>query len=773
MVIGSLFEKCNREEIEIVSFDIFDTLIFRLCHEPTEIFGKMFRKNKELFPDDFVEEDWINLRKTVELQIRHQKYEKYGNYEVELSEIYNHLPAIITQPIELMKLECEKEISSCYLNIDIYETIKDLFEHGKRILLISDMYLPKQIIIRILTNCGVDIKYFTDIYISCDYKESKRNKSLFRRIITEYDVQPGQVCHIGDNSESDIASAKQVGFDTYHYNLISEAKIKYPYLELEKMAFHFSDVETYSLRVITAAKKDNFWYKTGAMIMGPMLSYFSMWISKIAEKEEIRVVRPMMREGDFLSKMIENASNYIGYLLDIKPLYVSRFALYKVLFNEITIKEIEYMFSTNGMVLEELFRIFKIEDYIDEFKEYKHKNIIELKCIDCGKCSVYDSVFNWLTSEEIIRLIRKRNNDSASNIIQYFNQMGMIDNKAITVDIGWRGSIQNAIDKLYRNESIHNRLKHIVCVAKPDVARNMYPNTNIYGFIGKCGGEYDITNQLMARLYEMFLMSEKGTTIDYAEDKGHIVPITKKIDYSERQVESMKQLQEGIIDFQLKHMKYIYDMSIEEIKKKAIESLAICERLMRFPTKNEVSYLKDLEYDQNFGANSFTTIIDQDSIAEFCSMSEREYDGKMHNANIMWKSGLYSLRDPLYYYRLLYRTNLKFASLGYVISIEEAIKRAKTSKKRVTLVGAGDNLKLFLCLISAMDEMDIIEAIVDNDVNKKGAEYNGIIVNRLDNINSESVFLCTIRSKAAFTSLKKQIEGLIGHTIVMYGFGRE
>ena len=69
------------EQYDVVSFDVFDTLILRPFSEPADLF---YILGEELGYMDF-----RRIRIEMELRAREEKYEKENHYEVNLSEIYD------------------------------------------------------------------------------------------------------------------------------------------------------------------------------------------------------------------------------------------------------------------------------------------------------------------------------------------------------------------------------------------------------------------------------------------------------------------------------------------------------------------------------------------------------------------------------------------------------------------------------------------------------------------------------------------------------------
>lgn len=134
----SILKKYIIKHFDTISFDIFDTLIERDVNIPSDIFYKVglkiLEKNEaETFRKDRIEAE-TKARKS-----------KLGG-EVTLKEIYLLLPSKYYNKLDvLLRTEIETEISLCHAKENIVSLLKEL-NGSKKIFLISDMYLPKEVI---------------------------------------------------------------------------------------------------------------------------------------------------------------------------------------------------------------------------------------------------------------------------------------------------------------------------------------------------------------------------------------------------------------------------------------------------------------------------------------------------------------------------------------------------------------------------------------------------------------------------------------------------
>lgn len=96
-------------QYEVISFDIFDTLIFRPFSEPTDLFFFLGEKLEIL--------DFKRLRMQAEAEARTQKYKEEKHYEIKLSDIWSRLQNEIGVIKEQgMQMEQALEMEFCYAN---------------------------------------------------------------------------------------------------------------------------------------------------------------------------------------------------------------------------------------------------------------------------------------------------------------------------------------------------------------------------------------------------------------------------------------------------------------------------------------------------------------------------------------------------------------------------------------------------------------------------------------------------------------------------------
>lgn len=205
-------------KIKCVSFDIFDTLITRPFYEPLDMFRIMDKDYRELTHND-VGINFSKIRVISENICRENKRNTDPEcQEVTLDEIYDtiHTQYEISKDVleKLKKKECEYEIRFCKRRDTIHELYELALDMGKKVIFTSDMYLPEDVIVKILKENGYT--EYTKLYLSSTVKKIKWTGDLYRYVFKDMGLEPGEMIHMGDNFESDYKRAKELGMNSIH-----------------------------------------------------------------------------------------------------------------------------------------------------------------------------------------------------------------------------------------------------------------------------------------------------------------------------------------------------------------------------------------------------------------------------------------------------------------------------------------------------------------------------------------------------------------------------
>ncbi|WP_323921437.1 HAD family hydrolase [Aeromonas caviae] len=206
---------------EIVSFDIFDTLLFRPFKRPSDMF-------------DFMSDDVAYLigRHHIQFKDIRRQSEKLafeaaiarGEGETHIDEIYEHFKVLTgctpAQTEKVKALEMQLEYDLLYVRECAKTAFNLAISLGKRVIIISDMYLPQDFLEKILHKNGY--QGYERIFVSSTAKQKKHSGRLFDHVLAELKVPAQTILHVGDNLQADVIKAKERGIKPFHLVKASE-----------------------------------------------------------------------------------------------------------------------------------------------------------------------------------------------------------------------------------------------------------------------------------------------------------------------------------------------------------------------------------------------------------------------------------------------------------------------------------------------------------------------------------------------------------------------
>lgn len=501
------------DKYDYISFDVFDTLIKRNVEKPTDVFNIIEKEGINKYGKTF--KNFANKRIKAESKARSQKtYE-----EITLPEIYSNFNSeeLSNQQLEWAKEE-EKNIE--YNLCTINKAIKPLYDYcvnnNKKIEIISDIYLPELLIIRMLNKVGIN--KWDNLWISSKSRKTKATGNIYKFVLKELNISPNQMIHIGDNNESDIKRAREIGIDTIHIETHIIHMDYYKKRDIQNIADNI--VREFINNNILSVPINQ---KLGFENMGPLLYGFSTWLLRNLEKNGIKKVYFMSRDGQIMKKAFDIINRN---------------------------KKIEsYYFYASRRVLQVPILAFKDEDYskfinslqwVDGFKfKYFLKSLgIENLRIQEKISKRFDipldhtfSNNNLLKNEILkgvflkeIKLIKENASDELKSLQGYIKQMSMSGKVAI-VDIGWFGNMQRNLEKLLIKENDNVFIDGYYMGVNPynshadEIKMNGYcfaPNYNL--------NVYNLESQVNS-LFEQIFMADHGSVRRLSRDiSGKYVP---------------------------------------------------------------------------------------------------------------------------------------------------------------------------------------------------------------------------------------------------------
>ena len=372
---------------QVFSFDIFDTCLVRTCGESYNVF---YILAKEILGDDAELSqinDFVLIRKRGEEYARKALVNEQ-NEEITLKEIYHFcdfrsITEIDNNSIMQKELEIENEVL-----LPIYETkktIEHLHSKGNTIVYISDMYLPKEFIIKKMK----EYDYFVDeklVYVSSDIKKTKETGSLYRYIQKELNIEYNNWRHTGDNELSDYMIPRKLGIKAkmvkFDYNLYEKSSIN-PCIDDGDIfnAYPFSLCR--AVRLANQSNPQNFF---AADFIAPIFVPYTYYILYDAKKRGIEHLFFIARDGYILYLIAQIFSSHFPHI-HLHYLYASRKALYLPGIEQISYDTIKDIVPLDKGIQGILYSL-QMEDF-----DYSHLSINGLSSLEILKLLLEDKSF--------------------------------------------------------------------------------------------------------------------------------------------------------------------------------------------------------------------------------------------------------------------------------------------------------------------------------------------------------------------------------------------
>lgn len=576
---------------EYVSFDIFDTLIKRNVEEPNDVFELVALEIKRKY-------GWIN-HNFRELRIRSEKEARLlskNGEEITLDDIYTQIRRNIDTNIddriinEIKELECEIEKVICCPNTEIKKIYDWCITNKKKVIIISDMYLPEELIEKMLVKCGYT--EYLKLYLSSSITFKKRTGKLFDYVLKDLDIESKSIIHIGDSIKSDFIGARNRKIKTIlipkYINHLSHHDIK-NIDDCDKFAFNTIRAMTNNLIQV----EKNEYYKFGYEAFGPLLFGFNKWLFEDINKRGIKKIFFFSRDGHIIKRAYNEMFQYRG--IEVKYLYVSRRSLRvpQIWINP-ELEEVVKGFPLAKLLTVDTFikNLGLDSDYYKEsLKEYGLSLDTEVRRSEIIYSKNLVKFYSAIKDDVI-----KNSKKEYELLLQYLKQNDFCGDVAV-VDIGWHGTLQYFLQRLVEQANLDVKM-HGYYIG---LAKEAKTQLDIKGYVidkNSRTNSCDSWKSFNGLVETIFLAQEGSTEKFHLLEKGVVVPQLYKYEYMnndrfEPEAIKVKEIQDGAIQF-------INDLcNIEPLYNLEFNSNTAFERILRignYPTKQHIQLFSNFRF---------------------------------------------------------------------------------------------------------------------------------------------------------------------------------
>lgn len=546
---------------EIISFDIFDTLLVRPFMKPSEMFDYMERQVHEIIGRKNL--SFSSARRSAE-QHAFRSAISEGRGEITLDEIYYHLSEAESLPNDLVQrikdLEISVERQVLYRRKSGFKAYMQALSQNKRIILVSDMYLSSEVLAGILRANGYT--GYEKLYVSSEVGEKKHSGRLFDFVLADLNVSADSILHIGDNVDADVKMAKSRGIKAFHLTKASEAFIASSSFRIWKRDADRHGWEwRMPLAIVANEVMDNPYatqrngtlfngslLQLGFVGAGPLIFGFCKWVIEKAIEQDYRDLYFLARDGRIVKEVYDVIARNYPNAPKAKYLLCSRRAvnLAKVQkFEDIVdLIGVDYANKTKlGFLLESRFGLHY--DKVDAGILAAHKYTWDTRVTADDRPRLVKLL------EDLQQLIFEQATRERGNYVDYLAEMGFLkEERAAVVDIGYAGTMQESLQVISGRSMLDGLYLMTFRQAIKRVQRN---GMNCFGYLGDFIDRHDTFHPFCRHvpLYETLFSSQDTSFVRMERDwNGNLMPIYMEESPAERRrIRFIEEVHEGVLQF--------------------------------------------------------------------------------------------------------------------------------------------------------------------------------------------------------------------------------
>ena len=506
-------------DIKLYSFDIFDTLITRKTCTPSGIFAIMQKIiNEDKLYDDIDKDIKNNFYKYREYSAKRSSSQKNllsPQSEHTLNDIYAELRKnhCLTEETanKLKQLEIQTEYDNSLPIKENINKVKLLLQNNKRVVLISDMYLPENTIRSMLVKADKIFENIT-IYVSGETGKKKSTGELFKWVKNKEGIEYKNWFHTGDSKNSDCVIPKKLGIYTDYY-----AKSRLD--DYETIIFKELSENVNAQLIAGCAKylkingEDNELYRFGAGYIGVILYPFISWMLEKSANMGINRLYFILRDGFLMKKAADVLIQKRNLNIKTDYLFASRKSM-----------RASALTSDN----KKLYEIFIKHSYPDSNKlcymanldlnEIKKELPKKLRDMDNDK-NTEAVTASLINNQNLLDKIVERNKENRINAVNYFKQaVDTSDDNFAFIDLNGTGYNANNIAMLmsdfYKSKPVKYLCYMSLGLKIPEINSEFYFYMNI-------SKKYANPSVLL----EAIINPEFETTVGYRNENGKYIPI--------------------------------------------------------------------------------------------------------------------------------------------------------------------------------------------------------------------------------------------------------
>ncbi len=641
--------------VSACSFDVFDTFLFRACTTPNGVFERTYELSciSETCPN--VSESFVQHRIRAEQCAREKATDRCGSAEVHISDIYSHFPFKLfgldrSALNDLAEAEFRAELELCRANPEILQKYLEMKRAGYRTGFVSDTYWNTRQLARLLRSCSPGLDWHF-LYASCDHGSSKSER-LFAKYLQEQGIDAATSHHVGDNESADVRGARRHGIGPHHYPQSSAALTSK--FQRETATFELLcpdrpsrlDHGGRTLRRAIAARGGDTspGFQLGLTVLGPVMAAFDAYVearrARLAQASGRMALGFLGRDGFLSHRIWQAARGTTAAYLEIN-------------------RRVSLVGSADTVdpLCDLISQLTKIDApaFADIIKTLPPKVKAFFATCDGGTASGRElaaALPELIDGNEIAEAaagLRARLLAHLRKQVPDFDSCTDL----MLVDLGYCGSVQKALRRIFDREGIAIRLHGTYLLPSESAFDDIADGDTAEGFISDLAVTPHVKQMILRNiaLLEQICCSAEGSVCDYRGGE-----VEREVDPRPReQVALVIDIQAGVLDYAERARTFgpQYDLDpFAELDVAARWAAAILARLLLLPDDDELALLGSFRHDINLGSHALAPLIDAEQVGDI-TMARGLAGACTAEAPPMWLGGSFASVSPSHAYLYL------------------------------------------------------------------------------------------------------------------------
>lgn len=579
-----------------LSLDCFDTLLWRDCRSPADLFAALPGITK-------------GQRADAERRARKAQGLAGRGSEVSIGQIYARLMpnACDAERAAAIAAELKAEARHCYAFAPTVQLMRAAKARGMQVIIVSDTYLDEPQLRALIANAaGEDVASLIDtVFCSSTHGASKAG-GLYRHVLKKLDHAPEAIVHLGDNFDADVGGVAPLGVQAVHLQQFDEDAKKLQRIEAGVDALVHSAPQPFARPFqphraalgLGLPQLDCPAQRLGATLLGPVLHAYDHWL-----REEANALREkhggtvhwlfLMRDGHLPQRIhAANGADDHAHAAEISRFTATAAHLSQPGALDAFVEE-ELGTRPQSLLRQLLMDEARIDSLLDDLDMEAGSKAL-LKEVRSGNFQKATRRKARAMADRLEAHVRKVCNPAKGDVL-------------MLVDLGYNGTVQNRIAALLEERlGVHVAGRYLL------LRERDCPGLDKTGLIDGRHYPPELLEAMCANvaLLEQLCSKNCGSVKDYEADG---TPIRGQNDIKQGQSEVREAAQRGAIAFQ----RWAAKASIRRCTDHAPHmwreaATSVLMRSMYLPTANELQVVEQFQHDVNLGTDKVVALFDRD-----------------------------------------------------------------------------------------------------------------------------------------------------------------